>query len=159
MQLRALHVSFDRLGRRWLHSRYWYQWRRWWLSLSLDSIQILPAIKQWYTYLIFHQNKDFFISDGSVMKTYKPDTDNPSLFACEPGMDTKKDFWSPKCGWGCGQGRDSKLLYKSTRHPHCTLHTQWWVSERLEWWDLEWLLIRSRPRTMTSRKCTFILLF
>ena len=46
------------------------------------------------------------------MKTYEPGSDNPSLFACEPaGMDTKKDFWSPKCGWGCGQGRDSKLLY------------------------------------------------
>ena len=43
------------------------------------------------------------------MRTYQPGTDDPSLFACEPaGMDTKKDFWSPKCGWGCGQGQDSK---------------------------------------------------
>ena len=44
------------------------------------------------------------------MKTYQPDgTDNRLLFACEPaGMDTRKDFWSPKCGWGCGQGQDSK---------------------------------------------------
>ena len=47
------------------------------------------------------------------MKTFEPGTDNPSLFACEPaGMDTKKDFWSPKCGWGCGQGRDSKFFTK-----------------------------------------------
>ena len=57
------------------------------------------------------------------MKTYELGTDNPSLFACEPaGMDTKKDFWSPKCGWGCGQGRDSNLFNKSTRHPYCKLH-------------------------------------
>ena len=56
------------------------------------------------------------------MKTYKPGSYNPSLFACEPaGMDTKKDFWSPDCGWGCGQGRDSKLLNQSSRNPHCNL--------------------------------------
>ena len=41
------------------------------------------------------------------MKTFDPRVDfgHHFLFACEPpGMDTKKDFWSPKCGWGCGQG-------------------------------------------------------
>ena len=59
------------------------------------------------------------------MKTYKPGTDNPSLFACEPaGMDTKKFSWSPKCGPGCGLGRDSKFIYRSSHHSHCKLNTQ-----------------------------------
>ena len=49
----------------------------------------------------------FLFLDGSVMKTFDPRVDygHNFLFACEPpGMDTRKNFWSPKCGWGCGQG-------------------------------------------------------
>ena len=54
------------------------------------------------------KNDIISFSDGSVMKTYAPGM-TKSLFGCQPaGIDTKKDFWSPKCGWGCGQGQDSK---------------------------------------------------
>ena len=54
-----------------------------------------------------HGNNDFCILDGSVMKTFDPRVDygHYFLFACKPlGMETRINFWSPKCGWGCGQG-------------------------------------------------------
>ena len=42
------------------------------------------------------------------MKQFDPNKHDPSKFSCTTvGMETKKDFWSKKCGQGCGLAKAS----------------------------------------------------